>query len=103
EKVIKIYLHTIEDSTINDNQTSDKFHILKFEDNGKGIEKEKLNLIFDPFYTDKKGEGTGLGLSIIYGIVKRMNGEIQVFSTKNKGSIFSLYLPAEDPPKLNLP
>lgn len=54
---------------------------LEIEDNGKGILPEDLKKIFDPFFTTKEPDkGTGLGLSIIYGIIKEMNGEIDVES-----------------------
>lgn len=63
-------------------------------DNGSGIPKEKINRIFEPFYTTKVvGEGTGLGLSISYSIVEKMNGVIEVESQINKGTCFKVWLP----------
>lgn len=67
---------------------------IRFTDNGIGIPKEKLNYIFEPFYTDKAhGKGTGLGLSIVYGIVNRMKGAIQVESAVGLGTSFIIYVP----------
>lgn len=64
------------------------------EDKGSGIEKDKLNKIFEPFYTTKEvGKGTGLGLTVSYGIVKKFGGEINVKSEVGKGSIFEIVLP----------
>lgn len=64
------------------------------KDNGTGIQPEKLDLIFQPFYTTKPEiKGTGLGLSICYGIVKSHHGEIYVESAPGEGSTFTVYLP----------
>lgn len=68
---------------------------VKVRDEGVGIEPDKLQKIFEPFYTTKRtGEGTGLGLSTVYGIVKQTGGFIFVDSMLGKGTEFTLYLPA---------
>ena len=75
-------------------QTGDGQIILKIADNGIGIAEANLARIFDPFYTTKPvGQGTGLGLSICYGIIKKLGGDIQVQSTKGKGTTFTISLP----------
>ena len=59
----------------------DKFIEIKIRDNGTGIPKDKLDKIFQPFFTTKpSGEGTGLGLSLSYDIIKVHEGEIAVHS-----------------------
>lgn len=64
------------------------------EDNGTGISDDKIENIFDPFYTTKDPEkGTGLGLSIIYGIIKELKGDISVQSEVNKYTRFKVELP----------
>lgn len=67
---------------------------IQVEDTGKGISEENLHKIFDPFFTTKSvGKGTGLGLSITFGIIKEHNGEIDVKSKINCGTIFTISLP----------
>lgn len=63
-------------------------------DTGCGIPKDKINRIFEPFYTTKEvGKGTGLGLSIAYDIVKKHNGMIDVKSEVGKGTTFTVTIP----------
>ncbi|HET7251905.1 MAG TPA: ATP-binding protein [Gemmatimonadales bacterium] len=64
-------------------------------DNGTGIDPKVLPLIFDPFFTTKpQGEGSGLGLSTVFGIVKQSGGQIDVQSELNRGTTFTISLPA---------
>ena len=69
------------------------------EDSGKGINKEDLSHIFEPFYradksrTDSGNEGYGLGLAISKEIVHRHKGHISVESVRDKGSKFIVRLP----------
>jgi len=68
--------------------------VIKFRDDGIGMEKDVLSKIFDPFFTTKKvGEGTGLGLSISYSIIQNHGGKIQASSEPGKGTTFSIILP----------
>lgn len=63
-------------------------------DDGAGIEDDRIQMIFDPFYTTKQGgEGSGLGLSVVYGIIKKYKGEITVGSTIGKGTRIAFRLP----------
>jgi signal transduction histidine kinase len=63
-------------------------------DNGSGIDENKLNKIFDPFYTTKPiGQGTGLGLAISKAIIEQHGGLISVKSQLNQGTIFNITLP----------
>ena len=70
--------------------------LIMVKDNGKGIDKKNLTRIFDPFFTTKPvGQGTGLGLSVGYGIIKRHQGDIRVKSSREKGTLFTIRLPAD--------
>jgi len=67
-----------------------------FEDNAVGMTKNKLNKIFDPFYTTKEaGKGTGLGLSITKNIIDEHKGTILVKSDSGKGTQFIITFPLE--------
>lgn len=61
-------------------------------DTGVGIAEDRLNRIFEPFYTTKQG-GTGLGLVVCRQIIRDHNGEITVDSKLNQGTTFRIYLP----------
>jgi two-component system NtrC family sensor kinase len=63
-------------------------------DSGIGMTREQLAKIFMPFYTTKEiGKGTGLGLSVSYGIIKSLDGRIEVASKPGRGSAFTVVLP----------
>lgn len=65
---------------------------LGVKDEGVGISEKTICRIFTPFFTTKNN-GTGLGLAMVYNIIKQHKGFIEVYSEKNKGSAFNVYLP----------
>lgn len=64
-------------------------------DTGGGIAPDKINHIFEPFYTTKK-KGTGLGLMIVQRIVRQHGGHIQLESDVGKGTTFRISLPLRE-------
>ncbi len=75
-------------------EVKEKSAVISVKDNGRGIRKEDINKIFNPYFTTKgEDKGTGLGLSISNSIIKSLGGEITVESREGKGSEFSILLP----------
>jgi signal transduction histidine kinase len=75
--------------------TNGKSVLFQIRDTGCGISKEAIDQIWDPFFTTKEvGQGLGLGLAVTYNIVKRHGGDISVESQINKGSKFTVRMPA---------
>ncbi len=81
--------------------------VIRFKDNGIGIDDSELGKIFDKFYEVQEskyhsssknkfmGGGLGLGLSSVRAIVTEHGGGVKVKSNKDKGSEFIVYLPLE--------
>lgn len=71
---------------------------VRVQDNGPGIPADKLEMIFQPFYSTKLNRGgTGLGLSISYEIVRRHGGDLRVASQPGEGACFLVELPRFHP------
>ncbi len=70
---------------------------------GPGITPELIDKIFDPYFTTKE-EGSGLGLSVTHSIITKHDGHITVDSEKDRGTTFTIYLPAatEKVPEKNI-
>ena len=66
-----------------------------YQDNGKGMTKEQMQKIFDPFYTTKRGQGgTGLGMSIVFNLITQtLKGSIECESSAGKGVCFTMAFP----------
>lgn len=80
------------DIVVDENENS---IMIFFKDYGKGIKKESLSKIFNPFFTTSRDNGgSGLGLSIVYNLVTtKLEGTISCESEEKKGSSFNLIIP----------
>lgn len=65
--------------------------VISISDNGHGIEKDALDKIFDPYYTEKS-KGNGLGLTNTQNIILTHKGTIDVKSESGKGTTFIITL-----------
>jgi signal transduction histidine kinase len=61
-------------------------------DTGHGIPADKINRVFDPFFTLKE-KGSGLGLFTAFRVLQEHGGKIDVFSQPGKETRFTLWLP----------
>jgi len=64
--------------------------VISIADNGKGIELDNLEKLFDPFYTNKEG-GMGLGLTSTKNILNSHSATVEVKSKVNEGTTFYIY------------
>jgi len=65
---------------------------IRVTDQGKGITEEKLEKVFDPFYTTRSG-GTGLGLAVVHGVAKAHQGRVEIESKLGQGTQVSIVIP----------
>ena len=74
-----------------------RYVLLSVKDTGEGMSQGIQQRIFDPFFTTKEiGKGTGLGLSTALTIIKSHGGFLNVYSEPDKGTQFTIYLPAAE-------
>jgi two-component system, NtrC family, sensor histidine kinase HydH len=99
---LNIYLNAIEamenNGTLYVRLTEDKKNNMakvEISDTGKGIIKEDLTHIFDPYFTTKQS-GTGLGLAIVHKIIESHKGEIRVESERGSGTTVTILLPVSN-------
>jgi PAS domain S-box-containing protein len=68
---------------------------LTVADTGSGIAPEHIDQIFEPFFTTKQSVGTGLGLWVTRELVTKNDGRIKIRSQIGKGTVVTVWLPAE--------
>lgn len=71
--------------------------ILTYEDNGKGMNAEIKERVFDPFFTTNKQHGTGLGMHIVYNLVtQKLHGNIELETAPGEGVKFIISIPKSE-------
>ena len=86
----KLSIHA-EERTFN----NDRWVNVSFSDTGPGMDRAKINKIFEPFFSTRQG-GTGLGLAIAHRIIEDHGGSIHVESVEGSGSVFTVQLPVRN-------
>lgn len=82
------------DSALMPSETFSRPHIIiKVSDNGRGIPRDALPNVFNPFFTANKEGGTGLGLAISHRIVQRHLGLLTVENNQERGVTAIIHLP----------
>jgi signal transduction histidine kinase len=82
--VLKVRTRIVEDTR--------SYMEIKVSDTGRGIGKEHIDRVFDPFFSTKD-RGTGLGLAIVSAVVNAHSGFIDVASSPGEGTTFTIGLP----------
>ncbi|QKG83355.1 HAMP domain-containing histidine kinase [Kroppenstedtia pulmonis] len=71
--------------------------VIDIIDNGKGMDQESLEHLFDRYYrgtdTDRKEEGSGLGMIIAKQLIEAHGGRIEIHSQSGEGTTVSIFLP----------
>ncbi len=66
--------------------------VIRIQDSGNGIPEEKLDKIFQLYYTTKEN-GSGIGLAQTFRAIQLHGGRIEVDSKKDLGTVFTIYIP----------
>ncbi len=74
-------------------ETTGEQVLIQVRDNGVGIPAERIDRIWEPFYTTKGRAGTGLGLDTVRQIVREQGGDVSVESEPGVGTTFTVALP----------
>jgi rsbT co-antagonist protein RsbR len=77
-----------------DYTADEHFVTIVMADTGIGIPKHKMDMLGTPFYSTKSN-GTGMGLTLVFSVVYQHNGVINVESTENAGTTFTIKFPKE--------
>jgi signal transduction histidine kinase len=78
---------TLEGEITLDAEDHDTYCTIIYQDNGRGMSKETLKRVYDPFYTTNRAEGgSGLGMNIVYNLItSKLNGTIETTSLIDQG------------------
>jgi len=71
--------------------------IIDVTDSGKGMSREEMDHVFDPFYSTK-GHGAGMGLTFVHFVISEHSGQVEIRSEKDVGTRFRIRLPLASSP-----
>lgn len=93
EKEIKIDVVQPTDGPLPESlDSSRKYTLITYRDNGSGVPLEIKNQIFDAFFT-KREHGTGIGLALVRRVIEGHDGLIIENGIPGQGAVFEIYLP----------
>ena len=69
--------------------------VIELADNGKGMSKEVMDQVFEPFYTTRSS-GTGLGLAVVKAVIQGLGGVIRLHSEIGRGTRVHIRIPGQD-------
>lgn len=85
------------DKKLNSELSKGRYLRITISDTGRGISQNDKERIFDPFYTTKtSSSNSGIGLTVSNKVINQHNGVIKVFSSKDEGTKFNVYLPQNE-------
>ena len=96
-KAENLHIESNEQYSVPPLKQGDYVHI-SMQDQGKGIPRENLDKIFNPYFSTKDmgvQKGMGLGLATSYAIVQKHGGHIAIESSLDVGTTVNVHLPAE--------
>jgi signal transduction histidine kinase len=90
-------IERLSEKSSSDSPPPGDYALLRVRDTGCGIDADRLEHVFEPFYSgEKSGRGMGLGLALARFIARDHGGHIFVQSRERAGTQFSVYLPLAD-------
>ncbi len=87
----------LQESWLNNHPQPGRYVFIEVADTGCGIAPEKINRIFEPFFSTKF-TGRGLGMAAVLGIVQGHSGAIKIYTELNQGSTFKVLIPVSPLP-----
>lgn len=91
--ILVITLEAVSDRDGSDAETVDTA-LVRFADNGKGMDRETTEKLFEPFFSagDREG-GTGLGMMVVSAIIRDLGGAVIINSKPGAGTVVDLLIP----------
>jgi signal transduction histidine kinase/ligand-binding sensor domain-containing protein/DNA-binding response OmpR family regulator len=95
--IVSISTLNSDELEIDNKEIAENWIEIKVKDNGKGIQEQDLERIFERFYQSHNRDiGTGIGLSLIKSLVDMHKGHVLVKSKPNVETVFTILLPADN-------